>query len=463
MRIRLIQVVLALSLMACVGVLCVVPAFALPYGPSYDLGDMNTLLGTTGIVDVWSLTYAANHEVYGCTSGGASNSRLFVINFTSGGGYYPLPTTAVTPVAGGSSGNFGYDMYTLTAGHPRPNPNDGHLPIYGGTSSMEGPAIFFEYDIDGKKFTSLGNPLSSVPATPTIIYDLTTGTDGKIYGGTGDGTGLGYFFGFDPATRGFINTAPLPYAVAPDNSVFRLATGIHGEIYFISLPSGTLRVYEPRSTPTVYTLTTASPGLGTFSSLTVDTYGTVWIGTNTGCICRLTYGGGGSYTLSSMGKIATTISGLNIWTMTSGSQGRIYVGFTDGVTGYYAIYDQRKQWSAGPSPSPSDFNPYIPLAPVSGASRVRTLVTCDMQDTIFGGTGLGTAHAFYYYEGGVPDTNNDGLIDMSDIGWAAMQYMWDAGPQTRNILAAKTLATTVKAFGAVGAILTVRKRKKKEP
>jgi hypothetical protein len=506
MKKRIVPIILALFLALCVGMLNIAPAVhAVTYGPTFVLGSVSSI-GTIGSVSmIYSLTYAENHKVYGVaySTTTVTGSHLFAVDLDSGSGsvgprgWYPLTLpTAVTDLGvpptpsgfmftpfnpsyglGGRSLTAGYYIYTGATTHD--------LAIYGGGMvygrTSPGAADLVVYDISNSiiGFVNLGFP-TGLPTTVSgnpgdeAIYALATGIDGTIYGGTGYYLQIGsamdftYLFSYTPSLGTFAVLYQVPTSVG-DRFISAIATGIYGEIYFLSQPSGTLWVYEP-TTGYCYAVGTAVAG-NRFTTLTVDLHGTVWLGDNGGNLYEYIP----PYPPTLPGPIGTPQpivspmpAGLTIYGMAAGTHGIIYMAADVGTSGYLVIYDPRKPLSLG-SLGTISTNPGSSTLPSPLATGLPySLVECNEHGTIFGGTcGFSSTPAglFYYYEAGNPDLLNDGIINIRPAAWLAIQWAYD--PPAKSPLSTTYAAVAAFAVGlgvvAFAVILRVKKRQKKKP
>jgi len=486
MKKRIVPIMLALLLMLCLGMLCITPAaFAVIYGPEFGL-PVNGIGTLTGVTGIYSLTYGKNHMVYGVASTSSTPYPLFSVALDSS--YYPLTATAVTattamvPPSGfiyttiDGSTTLGGDA--LTAGYiPTAATHD--LAIYGGgTEQLVGPCLII-YDIDTASFSTYLLP-STWPSWSLrgSVFALTTGIDGEIYGGTGNwplpvAPAFADFFVYDPVSR--LSTFIYQVTSPADRFIDQLATGMHGEIYFLSQPSGTLWVYEPQ---THLTSQVGTAGMG-YTALTVDESGNVWLCTSGDNLYEYTP----PVTPKLWGPIVSPPSPsiLTIYGMAAGTHGDIYMAASDGTNGYLLQFDLRCITLSGvpynPGPLGAGSAGYNPgtIVPTTLPSPLAntpaySLVECNEQGTIFGGTGLGSvtfpSQLFYCYEGGSgPDILNYGVVNILPIAFAATQWLFVDPPAKAT---SSTTNATVPAFvvilgvAALAVILGVQKRQKKK-
>jgi hypothetical protein len=503
MKKGIVPVMLALFLTLCVGILYITPAAnALDYGPWSNLGN---IAGTgsigTSILGIYSLVYAGNHEVYGFAATPSFGTHLFSINLDSyvknpgcQGGFYPSTSWLATAVTDLGAPPWGAQFTTpvglyqsfsgsvLTPGFP-PGPYPAPYPalgIYGGARIPGTGADFIYYSIDLNAWFNLGVP-PCLPSGPTpaqqAIFALATGMDGTIYGGTGYWVNLPsytsswtYLFAYSPAS----NSYRLCYQVTTgDYYISAVAAGIHGEIYFLSQPSGTLWYYNPSVlTNKAYPVGSANG----YTALTVDLHGNVWLGDNRGNLYEYVAILSPSIPISPptlIGSIVTPgASSLTTMGMTAGMHGIIYMAVYDSANGYgYVVwYDPRKPWSPGAvgtnsaMMNPASENVGLSFLP-SVLAAPYSLVECNEHGTIFCGTGgyISNGYLFYYYESGNPDLYNEGHVSGSSLIWAASQFGWDP-PSTGlplSMVAAVAITVAAVAVASVYKLGGKAKRKKR--
>jgi hypothetical protein len=463
----------------------------LTYGWTWNLGSINGIGGMIGVSYIYGLTYNQNHTVYGVACNpsvplwSSPSTHLFAVDLESNGGYYPLvATTVVTDLGVPLNGVLltPMDPYTwlggdvLTGGYRLGLP--GSLAIYGGgtlTGRGSGAADLVYYDFDTKMWWDNGRPpclpASSNPAYEAI-FALTTGIDGSIYGGTGYwGSNAYHDFTYLFAYNPFLGTFTLLYHViyASDYFISQVAAGIHGEIYFLSQPSGTLWVWIGSGYP-VYQV--GSPGMH-YMAMTVDLHGNVWLCDSSGNLYEYVSTYGAPYLSPTLlGPIVSPSAPypLYVYDMAAGIHGRIYMAAYDGTIGYLVMYDPRKAWSPGARGTNNPtMNPSSIVAATVHLAGQYSLVECSEQGTVVTGTALSPslapAQLFYYYEAGNPDLLNTGRVGIGSLMQVAFQWNWD--PPTKSL--SSTTYTTVAAFAVIlgvaafAVILGVKKRQKKKP
>jgi hypothetical protein len=251
------------------------------------------------------------------------------------------------------------------------------------------------------------------------------------------------------------------YAVAlvlNDYYISTVATGMDGEIYFLSQPSGTLWYYQPSTNTTVKVST------GDYTALTVDLHGNVWLGDH---LSHLWEYAPATATLTLVGYIVTPYTpALTTYGMAAGMHGIIYMAACDSTNGkgYVVWYDPRKAWSPGArGTNNGTMNPASTNFPAGTAPY--SLVECNEHGTIFGGTGgwIYSAHLFYYYEAGNADVNNDGKVDGRDITLVAKEFGMDPSGTVLplSVVAAVMTSMAVVAVASVYKLGSRAKRKKR--
>lgn len=360
---------LSLFLVSMVSMSCR-PALALVVGTITDLG-----IPVPGMGEVWALTTGLDGRIFG----GASHMFF----------YDPL-TEAFTDL-----GEPGVGVYALTTG------SDGL--IYGGshTGSLAcaHSAHFFVYDPTEAWNPGTGpdnNPydmgpwsrLAGVPDAEmpdqAIIFDLVVGLNGKIYGGSGYGADIGhydyaYLFEYDPGTE----TSQEVYHAVNQQCISRLTKGLDGKVYFVVSTPGYshLLVYNPSEGITT-DLGEPVTSPDNIRALTTGADGRVYVGTSMAHL--VVYD-------SSIGDFTDlgSIPGLMvIWAMTKGLDGVIYGGTGEG---YFFVYNPTEAWNPEAT---SGSNPYNLGQAVAGETRIRSL-TPGVDGKIYGGTAF-HAHLFRY-------------------------------------------------------------------
>ena len=143
--------------------------------------------------------------------------------------------------------------------------------IYGGTGY---DCALFVFNAANGSFTNLGQPVTG----ESYLSCLTTGLDGRIYGGTiGFRSGFvhGHLFVHDPASGISTDLGPV---LGGDSEVWSLTTGRDGKIYGGTGWRGEMFVYDP-ATGRITDLGRALPSETYVDSLTVAPDGTLWGGT----------------------------------------------------------------------------------------------------------------------------------------------------------------------------------------
>lgn len=133
----------------------------------------------------------------------------------------------------GENGNWGW-VSALTEG------KDGK--IYGSSTTViqaigGSDAHFFTYDPIINKITDKGAPIKG----GLVIYDLVTGIDGRIYGGT-SAYDMSHFFIYEPKTERFIDKGEI---IEGESRIYSLACGNDGKIYGGTFPNAHLFIYDP--------------------------------------------------------------------------------------------------------------------------------------------------------------------------------------------------------------------------
>jgi hypothetical protein len=489
MKRRIVAFMLALFLTLCVGVLQITPAHALTFGPTWNLGPINTIGSMTGITDIYGLTYNQNHMVYGVAlNPSVPSTHLFALNLESHGGYYPLTAMSAVTDLGASPSPY---WFTPAPAQPHLLGGDvltpGYWPVYttigtgydrdlaiygGGINWGSGPALIV-YDIDSATFNVLTPPngVSGFPSWSShgAVFAVATGVDGTIYCGTGNyllgGPGFDYLFSYAPAsgTFSYIGSAP-----ATDTYISQIVTGLHGELYVLSQPSGTVLIFEPLTSQV-----TPFPGSG-YTAMTLDLHGNLWLCDSSGNLYEYTPSYPAITGLGTITKLGTIVSPstptLTVYGMAAGLHGIIYMAAYDGTNGYLVVYDARKPvgWVPGPRGTNGPGLAVNPATLLTTAGEAQySLVECSEQGTVVGGTGLSTSVAallYYYYESGNPDLYNAGVVGGSALHLLALY--WASDPPAKSILS--TRDTTVAAFAvglgvaACAIILGARKRQKKK-
>ena len=261
--------------------------------------------------------------------------------------------------------------------------NDGR--IYGGTG-YEGH--LFVYDPIAGTITDKG----PVVAGECSVRSLTTGHDGKIWGGTGQSDGSGRLFIYDPATDCFTD---LGWAMRGDEYVFSLTIGADGKIY--GGTDGHLFAYDPTSHPY------QSPGTATSVEVIPAITDIGQVAGRWYSIASLTAGTDGKIYAESYGHLFVydPVGGVitdkgqavpgefAICSLTTGADGKIYGG-TEGH-GHFFVYDPA-------SGVITDKGQAVP-----GESGVSSLTT-GSDGKIYGGTGWEKGRLFVY------DPRTDGVI-----------------------------------------------------
>lgn len=338
----------------------------LPIDAITDLGQP-----VPGVINIWTITTAGlDGKIYGGTSDGYPRSHMFI---------YDPATQEFTDL-----GIAGLEIYCITTGKDSL--------IYGG--SYKTPGIgghFFTYDPQ-KSWdpgnTPLNNPYDMGPAIPNpsypseaIIYAVSAGKDGKIYGGTGYAMDVArdyaHLFKYDPVTK---QTTDLAF-FAGEVGIITLAVGTDGKVYGSLTPSGKLFVYDPL-TGNVTQLGIPLPG-NTIHDLATGTDGRIYCGTMLDGHLISYDPETGSFT-----DIGQVVDYPGAWSITSGNNGRIYIG---GANGHFVSYDPRLPWNPGTTP---DNNPRDYGVAISGENRIRCL-TVGTDNLIYGGT-ASHAHLFVF-------------------------------------------------------------------
>jgi hypothetical protein len=493
-------VMLALFLTLCIGILYITPASnALIYGSWWNLGSINGV-GSIGsasagtVYGVYSLVYAQNHKVYGIAASPYS-THLFSIDLHSGtstylpnGGAYPLTmATAATdlgvPLAGAQftypwpNNNFIGGGNALTAGYYYSN-GFPYLMIYGGGHYQYGPADLQGYIIDTSTWINFGSPpISGGVSLNEAICALTTGTDGTIYGGTGyytgpsSGTNPGhsdwtYLFAYHPTTGSFTVLFQVPPTLG-DYDISSMTTGINGEIYFLSQPSGTLWCYNPVSGTTSNPTGPPRTNMG-YTALTVDLYGNLWLCDNFGWLYEYPFETGVVWLQWSPIVTKSPTAPLYTYEMAAGMHGIIYMTVSDPTTnyGYFVWYDPRAPWSLGAlgTNSRSGENPASANIGIPAGTGPYSLVECNEHGLIFCGTGgvIQSSQLFYYYEAGNPDIINIGQISGRQITLVAREFgMVDPPGAGLPLILVAAAVIAVAAVASVYKLGSRAKRKKR--
>jgi len=465
-------ITVAIQVLALAGLLSLsytVSVFALPHGRFYDLHTF------AGVGDIWDLTCSLSGKIYGGTSGGYAGSQFFSYHWKTGA------LTIYAP-------NMGIEVYSLTTSTGSKGLVGEKIEerIYGGSYKADPTfyppahgAHFFTYNPNlawnpGTINTNdpyimgpwhrLVSPMLPDAAVPdeAIIMDLETGFNGKIYGGSGYAIDVGhdytYLFEYDPLTqtmRSLYHFAP----AANCYSIHDLTIGINGWIYFVATPSAPavshLWVYKAhlQVLPPVPTDLGTMPGGRSIGALTTGTDGRIYVGSleDGAGVIELAY-----YDPNIPGwvPIGTTNLIRSVRTMTTGLKNMIYGG---DYGGNFWHYEPQKGWNPGPFHDTlfPNANPAIRLA-VTGQDRIRTLTTGlnGKAPYVYGGTGRVNAHLFSYFMY-TPDINEDGIVNILDLVICAGQFGFDPPEQTQNTPTVVTavgstvagiLATTLIAF-----------------
>ncbi len=342
-------------------------AAELPLDVITDLGQP-----VPGVQNVWTITTAGlDGKIYGGTSDGYPQSHMFI---------YDPATQSFTDL-----GTARIEIYCLTTGKDSL--------IYGG--SYKTPTIgahFFIYNPQlpwNPGNTPGNNPYDLGPAIPNpsvpseaIIYDVATGTDGKIYGGTGYAYDVGAYdyakvFSYDPSTKEITVLA----SFSGEIGVIALTIGADGKVYGSLTPSGKVFIYDPTTGNIIY-LGIPLPG-NTIRGLTTGLDGKIYGGTMPDGHLISYEPQTGNF--NDFGQVVTP---PGIWSITTGNNGRIYIG---GANGNFVSYDPRMAWNPGNTP---DNNPRDYGIAVSGENRIRCL-TVGTDNLIYGGTAH-HAHLFVF-------------------------------------------------------------------
>ncbi|MEO0136839.1 MAG: T9SS type A sorting domain-containing protein [candidate division WOR-3 bacterium] len=348
-------------------------------------------------------------KIYGGTSDGYPQSHMFI---------YDPSTQSFTDL-----GTAGIEIYCLTTGKDSL--------IYGG--SYKTPTIgahFFIYNPQlpwNPGNTPGNNPYDLGPAIPNpsvpseaIIYDVATGTDGKIYGGTGYAYDVGVYdyariFFYDPAT----NQITVLASFSGEIGVIALTIGADGKVYGSLTPSGKVFIYDPTTGNIIY-LGIPLPN-NTIRGLTTSQDGKIYGGT-------MPDGHLISYDpqTGNFNDFGQVVAQPGIWSITTGNNGRIYIG---GANGNFVSYDPRMAWNPGTTP---DNNPRDYGVAVSGEDRIRCL-TVGTDKLIYGGTAH-HAHLFVFtpkpiinihfvsYENGLPHPVDFTIFDVFKDYWSKSFY-----------------------------------------
>jgi len=228
-----------------------------------------------------------------------------------------------------------------------------------------------------------GVPDAEVPGW-AIIFQFTLGLDGKIYGGSGYGLDTGhydyaYLFAYDPSTK----TIQSIYHATNQQGIRRLTTGLDGKVYFAvnSADYSHLFVYEP-SDKSVADLGEPVAPPDNIGALTTGADGRIYVGTG---MAHLVIYDPSTGDFTDLGSIPESEV---IWALTTDLFGIIYGG--DGL-GNFFVYDPAEAWNPGTT---SGSNPYNMGQAVLGETRIRSLTT-GIDGKIYGGTAW-HAHLFVY-------------------------------------------------------------------
>lgn len=357
------------------------PVVALTFGTITDLGTINDIISPVYVSNIWTVTTGLDGRIYGGTSDGYAESQLFYYDKDLGWQVLGPPGIEVYTLATGNDGLIYGGSYMVNPEWHQPSHN-AHFLLYDPTRPWNPGTMPEDNPYDMGPWSRLaGVPDAGVPGW-AIIYDLTTGKDGKIYGGSGYGIDVGrdyaHLFVYDPATGTVTSLAQM----LDQQGIIRLTTGLDGRIYFGVFPMGHLFIYDP-ATGQINDLGRPVEG-DCVGSLTVALDGKIYGGTRQ-------YGHVFSYdsdteTLVDEGNIPGS---QNIWTLTTGTDGLIYGG--EGPHGYFFVYDPTRAWNPGTEPwnNPCNLGRALPEE-----SRIRSLAT-SADGLIYGSTAL-HAHLFVY-------------------------------------------------------------------
>jgi hypothetical protein len=192
--------------------------------------------------------------------------------------------------------------------------------IYGGTGSI---GHLFVYDPATGASTDLGQAVSGIDNVRSL-----TVAGGKVYGGTGEYGVDGHLFSYNPASGA---KTDLGVAVAGEYYIYALTTGSDGKIYGGTGSNGHLFTYNPAN-GAFSDKGTGAPGWAILS-LTAASDGTIYGGVSGGHLFAY-HPGSGLYD-----DLAYPVPAeYYIYSLTMGSDGKVYGG-TGYENGHLFVYD----------------------------------------------------------------------------------------------------------------------------
>ena len=346
-----------------------------------------------GASDIWDLATwrdGAGYKVFGGTSRqyhlflhdpstgvsrdlGAPGFEWYSIQdggngFMYGGGYRGGPTPATEVSAEALRRNAHFGIY-----NPRAPWRPGYNP------RDMGPAVLL----------NSGN----LPRHPAVIFDLARSTNGLICGGTGYAYDINrydyaYVFAYNPRMRWRpgINPRATQIPLRSQQGVTRLTAGRNGMMYGLSMSSSRFHLfaYDPRDNEVSLIMEFPTAADGNLGAVTTGPDGKIYIG-----IGKDIYAYYPQNSLKDGAKSDGQIPARgDIWRMVTSPDGRLYCG-TD--QGEFIVYDPEKPWKPGYKPGN---NPRNLGRAIYGESKVRALAA-GTDGMVYGGT-ASHAHLFEF-------------------------------------------------------------------